>query len=147
MRHTNRVNKIKNISFGLSGGWLLCLYFTFTAIVYALTIIGVKKAYALLKCASFCLSPYGKNVYTDFGSHKFGNTFWAITTGWQAAFICILFAGFWYLTIIGAYLGSRYFHLAQYAVAPFGAKCFPTTLLSGNETAVARVRKEHNFEL
>lgn len=138
---------VKNIAFGLSGGWFICLYFTFMAIIYALSIIGIKKSYALLKCAAFCLAPYGKNVYTHFGSHKFGNTFWAVTTGWQASFICVVFAGLWYATILGAYLGARFFHLAQYAVAPFGAKCYPTYLLTGGETAVVRLRKEHNFEL
>ena len=145
--HTNPVRKVKNIAFGLSGGWFLCLYFTSLAIVYALTIIGAKKAYALLKCAAFCLMPFGKNAYTDFMSHKFGNTFWAVTTGWQAAFVCLVFSAFWYATVFGAYLGSRYFHLAQYCVSPFGTKCYPTKLLTGGETAVARLREEHNFEL
>lgn len=139
---------IKNIAFGLSGGWLLAIYFTAAAILYALTIVGVKKAYALCKCASFCLLPYGRNVYTDFMSHKLGNILWACTIGWQAALLSMLFACIWYATILGAYLGNRYVHLAQYAVAPFGAKCYPVALLTGgDEGAAARVRAEHNFEL
>lgn len=145
--HTNRVKKFRNILFGLSGGWFIFLNFTAWAIVYALTIIGIKKAYALLKCAVFCLAPYGKNVYIDFGSHKIGNTFWAVTLGWQVAFVCLLFSAFWYATVLGAYLGQRYFHLAQFAVAPFGAKFYPTALLTGGETAIVRLRKERNFEL
>ncbi|MCI8458648.1 MAG: hypothetical protein HFE46_03145 [Clostridia bacterium] len=140
-------NLSKNIVFGLSGGWVLLLYFTATAIVYALTVVGAKKAYALLKCASFCVTPFGKNAYIDYGSHKVGNTFWAVTAGWQAALASLLFAAVWYATVVGAYLGSRYLHLAQYAVAPFGAKCYPNALLTGEETAVPRLREEHNFEL
>lgn len=138
---------VKNIAFGLGGGFVICLYFTSMAIVYALSIVGIKKAYALLKCASFCIMPYGKNVYTDFMSHKFGNAMWAATTGWEAALICVVFAAFWYATVLGAYIGSRFFHLAQYTIAPFGAKCYPTALLTGGESTVVRLRKEHNFEL
>ena len=133
---------VKNIAFGIGGGWFIAVYFTSGAIVYALTIVGIKKAYALLKCAAFCFAPFGKNAYTDFMSHKFGNAFWAVTTGWQAALICVIFAAVWYATFFGAYLGSRFFHLAQYAICPFGTKCFPTDLLTGDETAFARVRSE-----
>lgn len=138
---------VKNIAFGLSGGWLIGVYFTSAAIVYALTVVGIKKAYALFKCASFCFMPFGRNAYTDFKAHPFGNAFWAATTGWQAALICLIFAGFWYITVFGAYLGSRYFHLAQYAVCPFGTKCYATDLLTGGESAITKLRKEHNFEL
>lgn len=145
--HTKSVRVVKNIAFGVGGGWVICLYFTATAIVYALSIVGIKKAYVLLKCAAFCLAPYGKNAYIDFMSHKFGNAFWAITTGWEASFICILCAGLWYATVFGAYIGSRFFHLAQYAIAPFGAKCYPTALLTGGESTVVKLREEHNFEL
>lgn len=141
------MNKLKNIAFGLSGGWFVFLNLTAWAIVYVVSIVGVKKAYALLKCASFCLAPYGKNVYADYFSHKIGNTFWAFTTGWQVALVCILFSAFWYVTVFGAYLGQRYFHLAQYAVAPFGAKTHDTELLTGEESAVVRLRKERKFEL
>lgn len=131
----------------MAGGWVVCLYFTSTAIVYALTLVGVKKAYALLKCAAFCLSPHGKNVHVDFGSHTFGNAFWAITTGWEASLVCIVFAGFWCATGVGFPIGARFFHLAQYAIMPFGAKCYPTALLTGGESAVVKLRREHNFEL
>lgn len=141
------MNRFKNIIFGLSGGWFIFIYFTLMAFFYALSIIGIKKAYGLLKCASFCIAPFGKNAYTDFGAHKFGNTFWAFTTGWQVAFICLVFSGFWYLTFFGAYLGQRYFHLAQYAVTPFGAKFSPTSLLAGDETAIVRLRKEQHCGL
>ena len=112
----------KNIIFGLSGGWLIGTYFTFMAIVHAFTIIGMKKAYGLIKCAAFCFAPFGKNARISFASHKLGNTLWAVTLGWQAALICLLFAAFWFMTFFGAYLGERYFSLAQYAIAPFGAK-------------------------
>ncbi len=138
---------IKNLLFGLAGGWFLCFNILAWAAVYALSIIGIKKAYALVKCAAFCLVPYGKNAYIDFASHKFGNAFWAFTTGWQVAFVSMLFAAFWYATVVGARIGQRFFHLAQYAVAPFGAKFYPIDLLTGGETAVVRLREEHNFEL
>lgn len=138
---------IKNIAFGLSGGWVISLYFISMAIVYALSIIGIKKAYTLLKCAAFCLMPYGKNAYTDFMSHKIGNSFWAVTTGWQAALICLIFAGIWCVTIFGLYLGARYFHLAQYVISPFGAKWYPTDLLTGDETAIVKLRNQRRFEL
>lgn len=141
------MNKIKNIAFGLAGGWFLFFNIMAWAAVYAVTIIGIKKAYTLIKCAVFCLAPYGKNVYTDFASHKFGNTFWAFTTGWQVSLVCLVFAALWYATFVGAYIGQRFFHLAQYAVAPFGAKVYPVSLLSGEESAVVKLRKEHNFEL
>ena len=138
---------VKNVAFGLSGGWLLCLYFMATAVVYAISIVGVKKAYALLKCASFCLAPYGKNAYTDFASHKIGNAMWAATVGWQAALICMIFAAAWSITVAGLYLGVRYFHLAQYAIAPFGAKCYPVSLLTGGEKAVPQLMSKHPKEL
>ena len=134
------MNKIKNIAFGLSGGWFICLNLTAWAIVYALSIIGIKKAYALLKCAAYCLAPYGKNAYVNFLSHKFGNTFWAVTLGWQVAFVCLVFSALWYATVAGAYLGQRFFHLAQYAIAPFGARLVPVSLLGGGETAIAHLR-------
>ena len=35
----------------------------------------------------------------------------------------------------------------QFAVAPFGAKFYPTALLTGGETAIVRLRKERNLEL
>lgn len=91
--------------------------------------------------------PFGKNAYTDFMSHKLGNSLWAVTLGWQAALLCLVFSAFWYATVLGAYLGSRYFHLAQYAISPFGTKCYPTDLLGGDESAVAKLRSERNFEL
>lgn len=134
--------KSKNILFGICGGWVPCLYFSFLAAVYAVTVIGAKKAYALIKLAYFCVTPFGKIAHLSFASHKFGNAWWAATTGWQAALVCVLFALLTAVTVIGLPFAKRYFMLAQYAVSPFGAKWYPTTLLTGDERAVANVRQE-----
>ena len=119
-----------------------CAYFTVLAAVYAATIVGAKRAYALLKLAYFCLTPFGKDAYLNFPSHLVGNAWWAATTGWQAALVCVLFAGATAATIVGIPIAKRYFMLAQYAVAPFGAKWYPTTLLSGTDRAIAGIRRE-----
>lgn len=140
--------RFKNVLFCVTGGIIPSVYFISLAAVYALTIIGAKKAYALLKLAYFCLTPFGKNAHLSFISHMFGNAWWAATTGWQAALVCLLFAGATAVTIVGIPIAKRYFMLAQYAVAPFGAKWFPTNLLTGNERAVASVRQENaEYEL
>lgn len=128
--------------FCVTGGIIPSVYFISLAAVYAVTIIGAKKAYALLKLSYFCLTPFGKNAHLSFTSHIFGNAWWAATTGWQAAFVCLLFAGATAATVVGIPIAKRYFLLAQYAVAPFGAKWYPTTLLTGSERAIANVRQE-----
>lgn len=123
------MNKLKNIAFGLAGGWFVVANLLLWAAAYAISVIGIKKAYTLVKCASFCLAPFGKTVHTDFMSHKFGNAFWSATTGWQVALLCMFFTCFWYATVLGAYIGKKFFAMAQYAVAPFGAKFYPLSLI------------------
>ena len=128
--------------FCICGGLVLCVYFAVLAALYAVTIVGAKKAYALLKLAYFCLTPFGKDAYLRFSSHLVGNAWWAATTGWQAALVCMLFASATAATVIGLPIAKRYFMLAQYAVAPFGAKWYPTNLLTGEGSAIAHLRRE-----
>lgn len=112
----------KNLVFGLAGGLYVCFYLLTSAVVHALTIIGIKKAYALVKCALYCIAPYGKAATADFASHKIGNALWMCTLGWQVGLLCMTFAVFWYLTYFGRGYGEKFYSLAQLAAAPFGAK-------------------------
>lgn len=130
---------VKNICWGLLGGWILFVYLAAIGVLYGITIIGAKKAYMCFKFAVFSLAPYGKNVLTNYGSHKFGNTFWLITTGWQISIVCVVISALWYLTYYGRYLSSRWFHLAQFVVAPFGSVIKNTSLLNPTQTLVAQV--------
>lgn len=141
-------DQAKNISWGILGGWVSFVYFVAIGIVYGITIIGVKKAYACFRFALFTLAPFGKNVATDIGSHKFGNAFWIVTTGWQISLYCVLAAALWYATYFGRYLGAKWLHLAQFVIAPFGAKIRKNDLLSGDDTAFVELRdRDSEFEL
>lgn len=140
--------RIKNIVWGILGGYVVFLYFVIIGVAYCLTVIGVKKGYACFKFAVFSLAPFGKNAAADFLSHKAGNTFFTITTGWQISLYCLLTAGLWYATYFGRYLGNKWFHLAQFVLMPFGAKIMPTDLLNYTESGVVSKRdKTKEFEI
>lgn len=141
-------NTVKNICWGLAGGIVTFVYFCFIGIVYGISIIGYKKAYACFKFAVYSLAPYGKNVASDYLSHKFGNTFWVITTGWQISFYCLILSAIFYASFFGRYLGAKWFHFAQFVLAPFGAKIRKTDLLSGNDSALVGLRdRDSEYEL
>lgn len=137
---------VKNICWGIMGGFVTFIYFIVVGIIYGVTIIGIKKAWACFRFALFTLAPFGKNVYTNYGSHKFGNSFWIVTTGWQISFFCMVAAGIAYLTYYGRFLGARWFHLAQFVIAPFGSTIKTASLLSG-ESAIVGIRDENFFDI
>ncbi len=148
MAEVARDARIKNVVWLLLGGYIMFIYFVIVGTAYVITIIGAKKGYACYKLAVFAVMPFGVNVAVDFWSHKIGNPFFALTTGWQASVVCLVFGAIMQVSYVGRYLANRWFHLSQYALMPFGAKVQRISRLGEQEKATVLKRNEFlEFEI
>ena len=108
------------IWFLLIGLWTAIGYLV-AGIIFCITIIGIPFGKQCFKLATLVLTPFGKNVKTNFGKHPIANIIWLILFGWE---MCLgyVFAGVIFcITIIGIPFGKQCFKLASLSLTPFGA--------------------------
>ncbi len=111
-----------NIIWFIFGGLIASLLWIILGILLSITIIGIPFARQCFKFAEIVLTPFGKNVKTNFDKHPIANIIWAILVGWEMALGYLAIALFFGITIIGIPFAIQWIKLAQLAILPFGAK-------------------------
>ena len=108
------------IWFLLIGLWSAIGY-ALIGLILCITIIGIPFGKQCFKMAKLVLTPFGKNVKTNFDKHPIANIIWILLAGWEMA-IGFIFAGLIFcITIIGIPFGKQCFKLAKLSFIPFGA--------------------------
>lgn len=122
---------IMNIIFFICGGFLICLSYIGGGLLLCATVVGIPAGYECFKIGVACLAPFGKVVEEREESTVKGiaslicNIVWVPTLGIWLAINHLLCGLLFYITIIGAPLGSKHFELMSLAFAPFGKTLVP----------------------
>ena len=112
---------IANIIWFLLIGLWSALGYAFCGLVFCITIIGIPFGLQLFKFAKLVLTPFGKTVNTNFGSHPIANLIWLFLGGIVNWFVFLLAGLILCITIIGIPLGKQAFKMGKLCLAPFGA--------------------------
>lgn len=114
---------IGNILWFLLGGALTGLLWTFSGLLWCVSIIGIPVGKQCFKIARLCFFPFGKKVV--FGSRTSSfmlNLIWIVLTGWSLAVEASIVGIICCITIVGIPFGKQYFKIARLALTPFGAE-------------------------
>ncbi len=113
-----------NLIWLLLGGLITGMIMAVVGLVLCLTIVGIPFGKQCFKIGNLDLSPFGKTVYTDFGSHPIANVIWMIFAGIWLGMLHLYMAILYCVTIIGIPFGKQHFKLAKLALHPFGATIY-----------------------
>ncbi len=122
---------ILNVLWFVLGGWVSGLAWLVSAILLAVTIVGLPWAQAAVRIGLFTFFPFGREVVPrheltgreDLGTGPLGlilNIVWFFLGGWYLALMHVLIGLLLMVTIIGIPFGLQHFKLAQIALAPIG---------------------------
>lgn len=112
---------IGNIIWLLIIGLWSAIGYAFVGIILCITIIGIPFGKQCFKLASLVLTPFGRDVDTNFGSHPIANIIWLIFAGLGMALSYVFSGVLFCITIIGIPFGKQCFKLAKLSLTPFGA--------------------------
>ena len=124
---------IGNILWFVLGGFVMGLAWWFTALLCAITIIGIPWAVAAFRIGVFSFWPFGRKVAdkpsgaVDGGFSALGNLIWAILFGWWLALGHLVSAVLCAITIIGIPFALQHIKLAGLAFFPYGKEIVPIT--------------------
>jgi|SRR5690606_32219119 len=111
-----------NILWLIFGGLSSALGFLILGIFFCITIIGIPIGIQCFKLAELVLTPFGKDVQTNFFNNPLMNILWMIFVGWYA----LIYTGFigvcLCITIIGIPFGLQWFKIAKLVFIPFAAE-------------------------
>ena len=122
---------IGNILWFLLGGLVMGLAWWFTALLCALTIVGIPWAIAAFRLGAFSFWPFGRMVVDKpagamgSGLSALGNLIWALLFGWWLALGHLASAVLCALTIIGIPFALQHVKLAALAFFPYGKQIVP----------------------
>ncbi len=120
-KQTGCLTILGNIIWIITGGIGTALGWFLVGVLLCMTIIGIPFGKQCFKFATITLSPFGKEVELDFGTHPIMNGIWLILFGWEM-FVVYLFNGILLcITIIGIPFGIQAFKFGKLAIFPFGA--------------------------
>jgi uncharacterized membrane protein YccF (DUF307 family) len=113
-----------NIIWFVCGGVLIALEYLISSLLLMITIIGIPFGIQTLKMASLALWPFDKKVVTHPRSggclHIIFNVVWILIGGFWIAVTHLVFAVFFFITIIGIPFAQQHLKLAELALVPFG---------------------------
>ncbi len=113
-----------NILWIVFGGWVVSLEYLVSAILLAITVVGIPAALQCLKLAVLGLAPFGREVVA--GRSASGcvatilNIVWLLTLGLCIALTHVLLALIFAITIVGIPFAKQHMKLAALALTPFG---------------------------
>ena len=122
---------VLNILWFFFGGWMAGATWMVSALLLAVTVVGLPWALAAFRIGVFSLFPFGKEVVSrravtgqdDLGTGPLGlvlNIVWFVLGGWYIALAHVLIGIALMITIIGIPFGLQHFKLAAIALAPIG---------------------------
>lgn len=130
------ISLLLNLLWVIFGGLPMALGWLLTAVVMAITIIGLPWARAALTIAVYSLWPFGQTLVNrrditgqdDIGTGGFGligNIIWFVLAGWWLAIGHLCWAVAWAVTIIGLPFAWAHLKLAAASIAPIGKMVVP----------------------
>jgi uncharacterized membrane protein YccF (DUF307 family) len=119
-----------NLIWFVLGGWAAGLSWLFSAVLLALTIVGLPWAQAAIRIGLFSFFPFGHQVVdrTALGRHDLGtgpvgcllNLIWFALGGWWLALTHVILGVALLLPLITIPFALQHFKLAAIALAPIG---------------------------
>ena len=111
-----------NIIWLIFGGLVGAISFTVTGLIWCITLIGIPFGLQAFKMAKLTLSPFGKQIDSNFGAHPIANVLWFIFGGFAMALSYCLVGIIFCITLIGIPFGKQAFKFAKLSAFPFGAQ-------------------------
>jgi uncharacterized membrane protein YccF (DUF307 family) len=118
------VSLLGNLVWIVFGGWVIFLEYLASALLLAITVVGIPAAVQCLKLAVLGLAPFGREVVA--GQSASGcvstvlNIVWLLTLGLCIAITHVLFALIFAITIVGIPFAKQYMKIAALSLTPFG---------------------------
>lgn len=120
-----------NVLWFILGGWLAGLSWLVSALLLAVTVIGLPWSIAAARIGLFSFAPFGKRVVSrreltgqdDLGTGPVGlvmNVVWIVLGGWYVALSHVLIGLAILPAIITIPFSIQHFKLARIALAPIG---------------------------
>ena len=119
-----------NLIWFLLGGFAAGLGWLFSAVILALTIVGLPWAQAAIRIGLFTFFPFGRQVVDrrtlgreDLGTGAFGcllNVVWFVCGGWWLALAHVMLGVLLLIPLITIPFAIQHFKLAGIALAPIG---------------------------
>ncbi|MDO5717682.1 MAG: YccF domain-containing protein [Tissierellia bacterium] len=112
---------IGNLIWFLFAGFWGFLAWTFSGILWSITIIGIPIGLQCFKIAKLALMPFGKDIIaSNKTSSLILNIIWLLLFGWELAIIHLITAIILCITIIGIPFAKQSVKLARLSLMPFG---------------------------
>ncbi len=122
---------IGNLIWFVFGGFVMGLAWWLSAVLAALTIIGIPWAIAAFRIGPFSFWPFGRQIVerqsggTGAAFSAIGNLIWALLAGWWLALGHLVSAVLCAITIIGIPFALQHIKLAGLSFFPFGKEIIP----------------------
>jgi uncharacterized membrane protein YccF (DUF307 family) len=123
---------IGNLIWFVFGGFVMGLAWWLSAVLAALTIIGIPWAIAAFRIGSFSFWPFGRQIVerqsgaTGAAFSAIGNLIWALLAGWWLALGHLVSAFLCAITIIGIPFALQHIKLAGLSFFPYGKDIIST---------------------
>ncbi|MDR3510286.1 MAG: YccF domain-containing protein [Caulobacteraceae bacterium] len=121
---------ILNLLWFVLGGWAAGLSWLISAVLLALTIVGLPWAQAAIRIGLFTFFPFGRQVVDrralgrrDLGTGSLGcllNVIWFVLGGWYIALTHLVLGVILLIPIVTIPFALQHFKLAGIALAPIG---------------------------
>ena len=117
------MNLLGNLIWLIFGGLFAALGYIFGGIALCVTIIGIPWGLQCFKLAGVVLWPFGKQITPKQSATGcltlFANIIWLLCGGLYTAFIHLVFAGIFFITIIGIPFARQHLKLMELSLLPF----------------------------
>lgn len=113
---------IGNIIWALLAGIWLCIGYALLGVLMCITIIGIPYGLQCFKLSKFIVTPFGKEIKTNFEKHPIANILWVVLFGWGSALSAIFTGCILCITIVGLPIGLKCFQIAKLLFIPFGSE-------------------------
>jgi uncharacterized membrane protein YccF (DUF307 family) len=124
------VTLILNLLWFVLGGWAAGLAWLFSAVLLAITVVGLPWAQAAIRIGLFSFFPFGRQVVdrrvlgrADLGTGPVGcllNLVWFVLGGWYIALAHLVLGVLLLFPLITIPFALQHFKLAAIALAPIG---------------------------
>lgn len=121
---------ILNLLWFVLGGWAAGLAWLFSAVLLAITVVGLPWAQAAIRIGLFSFFPFGRQVVdrrvlgrADLGTGPVGcllNLVWFVLGGWYIALAHLVLGVLLLFPLITIPFALQHFKLAAIALAPIG---------------------------
>ena len=123
---------ILNVLWFIFGGFVSGLLWLMTAVLLAVTIVGLPWAAAAWRLGLYAFAPFGRTAIPRTGLYagRGGvdvvlNVIWVVLAGWWLALHHLILGALQAVTLIGIPFAVQHFKLAGLSLAPVGTEIVP----------------------